>query len=97
GAVSSSLRLIGSHGRLTVDESQPTLDRWMRTERRGRAIGGEAGKHAVTAAITEFLRDIREERVPRVGAHDGWAIAVAIDAAYRSAACGQPVATPRRD
>lgn len=88
--VSSTLRVIGSHGHLTVDESQPVLDTWRRKERRGARIGGDAGQHAVRAVLAEFVADIREGRSPRVGAADGWATVATIDAAYRSIRSGQP-------
>ena len=93
GALGSTLRLIGSHGHLTVDEQQPVVEVWGRTgsERRRQAIGGDPGSVAVTTAIAEFLRDIREGRPPLFGVADGRATIAVIEAAYRSAATGQPV------
>lgn len=98
GPLSSTLRLIGSHGHMTVDENAPALEIWGVTSqgRRQRPIGGDPGSVAITRAIAEFLRDIREERVPRFGVHDGRATIVAIEAAYRSAETGQP-ATVRQE
>lgn len=90
-AVSSTLRVIGSHGHLVIDESQPTLDVWQRKERRGRRIGGDAGLRAVQAVLRNFVDDIRLGRTPRLTASDGWATVAAIDAAYRSLGSGQPV------
>jgi myo-inositol 2-dehydrogenase / D-chiro-inositol 1-dehydrogenase len=90
-AVSSTLRVIGSHGHLAIDESQPVLDVWQHKERRGRRIGGDAGMRAVQAVLRNFVDDIRHDRTPRVTASDGWATVAAIDAAYRSISVGQPV------
>ena len=95
GAVSASLRLIGSHGHLTIDEGQPILDVWQPGERRGVPIGGNAGQRAVQAVFERFVDDIRLERQPHFSARDGWATLAAIDAAYRSLAAGQPVAVAR--
>jgi myo-inositol 2-dehydrogenase / D-chiro-inositol 1-dehydrogenase len=90
-AVSSTLRVIGSHGYLAIDESQPVLDVWQHKERRGRRIGGDAGMRAVQAVLRNFVDDIRHDRTSRVTASDGWATVAAIDAAYRSISVGQPV------
>jgi predicted dehydrogenase len=90
-AVSSTLRVIGSHGHLAIDESQPILDVWQRKERRGQRIGGDAGLRAVQAVLRNFVDDIRLNRTPRFTASDGWATVAAIDAAYRSLSAGQPV------
>lgn len=90
-AVSSTLRVIGSHGHLAIDESQPVLDVWQRKERRGHRIGGDAGTRSVQAVLTSFVDDIRLDRMPRLTASDGWATVAAIDAAYRSIRIGQPV------
>ncbi|MDQ2786657.1 MAG: Gfo/Idh/MocA family oxidoreductase [Chloroflexota bacterium] len=87
----STLRLIGSHGHLTVDENRPQLDIWSTvTERRGRTVGGEAAQSAVATEIGAFIRDIREDRTPLYGVDDAGATIAAIEAAYRSLATGQP-------
>lgn len=91
GAVSANMRLIGSHGHLTLDESQPVLDAWWPKERRGLPIGGDAGQEAVRAVIQHAIDDLRVERQPLFTAADGWATIAAIDAAYRSVTAGQPV------
>lgn len=91
GAVSANLRLIGSHGHLTLDESQPVLDAWRPKERRGLPIGGDSGQEAVRAVIHHAIDDLRAQRQPLFTAADGWATIAAIDAAYRSVTVGQPV------
>jgi predicted dehydrogenase len=85
------LRVIGSHGHLTIDESQPVLDIWRRKERSGVRIGEDAGQRAVQDVLGAFVEDIRRSRTPRVTAADGWATIAVIDAAYRSIELGQPV------
>lgn len=95
GAVSSSIRLIGSHGHLTLDEGQPALDAWRPGERRAIPIGGDAGQHAVRAVIEHAVDDLGHGRQPLFTAHDGWATVAVIDAAYRSLETGQPVTVQR--
>lgn len=89
--VSSTMRVIGSHGHLTVNESQPSLDVWRPRERSAQTIGGDAGKRATLAVIEHFVDDIRVGREPLFTAHDGWATMAVIDAAYRSLEMSQPV------
>lgn len=96
-AVHSTLRVIGSHGHLAIDESQPVLDVWQRKERRGIRIGGDAGQLAVQAVLRGFVEDVRRNRAPQVTARDGWATLAAIDAAYRSIQARQPVEVPSWD
>ena len=96
GTGASTLRLIGSHGFLTIDENRPQLDIWSTTtDRRGRTIGGESAASTVTTQIHAFIRDIREGRTPLYGVEDAWATIAAIDAAYRSLATGQPARIDR--
>src|SRR5437763_585191 len=91
GAGSSELRIIGSHGHLTIDENRPQLDVFSTaTERRGLPIGGESARGSVATEIGEFIEDIRDNRAQLYGVEDGWAAVAAIDAAYRSVAAGQP-------
>ena len=100
GSGSSELRILGSHGHLTIDENRPQLQIWSTTtERRGRAIGGESARSTVTTEIAEFVRDILEDRTPFYGLTDGWAAVATIEAAYRAIATGQPARVadyPRR-
>lgn len=91
GTGASTLRLIGSHGHLTIDENRPELTIWSTaTERRGRTIGGDAVQQTVGAEIAAFLDDIRAGRDPLYGLADGWAAVATIAAAYASLATGQP-------
>lgn len=96
-AVHSTLRVIGSHGHLTIDESQPVLDIWQRKERRGTRIGGDAGQRAVEAVLRNCVNAVRDDRAPQFTATDGWATVAAIDAAYRSIQARQPVEVPSLD
>lgn len=98
GTGSSTLRLIGSHGHMTIDENRPQLDFWsMVTERRGRTIRGESAPSTVATQVGEFIRDIREDRTPLYGVRDAWATIAAIEAAYRSLATGQPATVTEKD
>jgi myo-inositol 2-dehydrogenase / D-chiro-inositol 1-dehydrogenase len=93
GHTASTLRLVGSHGYLTVDEDQPQIDIWSAEPGlRARPIRGEAAQTGSQTLINTFIQDILEDRTPLYGPRDGWATVAAIDAAYRSVATGQPVA-----
>lgn len=89
--VSSTMRVIGSHGHLIINESQPSLDVWRPKERRAQTIGGDAGERAIQAVIEHFIEDIRQKRQPLFTADDGWATVAVIDAVYRSLEVSQPV------
>lgn len=91
GSGSSEVRIIGSHGHLTVDENRPQMTIWSTaTERRGRTIGGESARGTVATEIDEFIRDILADRTPLYGLADGWAAIATIEAAYRAVQTGQP-------
>jgi predicted dehydrogenase len=93
GTGASTLRLIGSHGHLMIDENRPQLDIFSTaTERRGRTIGGDSALTTVATEIHAFIRDIREDRVPLYGVRDAWATMATIFAAYESLHTGQPAA-----
>lgn len=92
GTGASTLRLIGSHGHLTIDETRPQLDIFSTvTGRRGRTIGGESAPTTVATEIAAFIRDIREDRAPLYGVRDAQATMATIFAAYTSLRTGQPV------
>jgi myo-inositol 2-dehydrogenase/D-chiro-inositol 1-dehydrogenase len=97
GSSSSELRILGSHGHLTIDENRPQVQIWSTTtERRGRTISGE---NIVATEIAAFVRDILEDRTPMYGLADGWAAVATIEAAYRAIETGQPARVadyPRR-
>jgi myo-inositol 2-dehydrogenase/D-chiro-inositol 1-dehydrogenase len=93
GTGASTLRLIGSHGHLTIDENRPQLDIYSTTtERRGRTIGGDSAPTTVATEIHAFIRDIQEGRTPLYGARDAAATMATIFAAYESLRTGQPAA-----
>jgi predicted dehydrogenase len=91
GTGASTLRLIGSHGHLTIDENRPQLDIFSTvTERRGRTIGGESAPTTVATEFEAFIRDIRDDRAPLYGVRDAAATLATIFAAYASLRTGQP-------
>jgi predicted dehydrogenase len=93
GHTASSLRLVGSHGYLTIDEDEPQIEVWgAEPGLRAYPIGGAAAQNGTIALINNFIQDILEDRTPLYGPRDAWATVAAIDAAYRSAQAGQPVA-----
>jgi predicted dehydrogenase len=91
GTGASTLRLIGSHGHLTIDENRPQLDIFSTvTERRGRTIGGESAPTTVATEIHSFIQDIQGDRTPLYGVRDALATMATIFAAYESLRTGQP-------
>ncbi|WP_445528779.1 Gfo/Idh/MocA family protein [Streptomyces cyslabdanicus] len=92
--VSSSLRVLGSHGHVLADEDAPSIS--VRTADGGsasRQVGGPAGVTALRRLFTEFRDDIRHGRTPLVTAADIHAAVAVVEAALASARRdGAPVA-----
>ena len=92
GPISSTIRLLGSHGFLTINEDQPTVQYWGEDENQNNwPITGEAGEVAFTTEIKEFIRDILEDRKLLYTINDALAAMAVIEAAYESVRQGQPV------
>lgn len=92
--VSSSLRVLGSHGHVLADEDAPSVTvRGADGGSVSRRIGGAAGETALRRLFTEFRDDIRYGRTPLVTAADIHAAVAVVDAALSSARQdGAPVA-----
>ncbi len=90
GPGTSTLRVIGSHGHLWLDEDDGRIEQWTPAAMSMAPIGEPAASQAVRAMLDEFVTAIRTGREPLFGARDGWAVAAVVEAAYRSARCGQP-------
>lgn len=96
GPIASSLRLLGSHGFLSLNEEQPVVQYWGEdANQRGWSIAGEAGEVAFQTEIKEFIRDILEDHPPLYTIQDAWATMAVIEAAYESVRQGQPVKVAR--
>lgn len=95
GHQASSLRLLGSHGYLTIEEEQPQIQGWGEPGRSSWPIMGDGVQKGLVNQIAAFVRDIRENRTPLYQPGDAWATVAVIDAAYRAIATGQPVAVER--
>ncbi|MFF1464057.1 Gfo/Idh/MocA family protein [Streptomyces sp. NPDC058330] len=84
--VSSSLRVLGSHGHVLADEDAPSVTvRAADGGRLSRRIGGPAGVTALRRLFTEFGDDIRLGRTPSVSAADIYAAVAVVEAALSSA------------
>lgn len=90
GPGTSTLRVIGSHGHLWLDEDDGRIEQWTAGALAAAPLGEPAASQAVRAMLEEFVADIRLGRQPLFGARDGWAAAAVVEAAYRSARSGQP-------
>ncbi|MGH3436634.1 MAG: Gfo/Idh/MocA family protein [Sciscionella sp.] len=92
--ISSTFRILGSHGHLCVDESEPTL----RVRRRGeaaatqRTIGGAAGAAALRACFTQFFAAIEHGPSVTLGIADISRALNTLDSARQSIRTQTPVA-----
>ncbi|MFF4792123.1 Gfo/Idh/MocA family protein [Streptomyces sp. NPDC001276] len=92
--VSSTLRVLGSHGHVLADEDAPSVSvRGADGAGVSRQVGGPAGVTALRRLFTEFRDDIRHGRTPLVTAADIHAAVAVVEAALGSARRnGAPVA-----
>ncbi|MCU4183325.1 Gfo/Idh/MocA family oxidoreductase [Acidiferrimicrobium sp. IK] len=91
-AVGSTIRVVGSHGSLVIDEGAPSLS--------GRRVGGSverstiglpSGDSALRACFADFARAVRGEAPPCVTLEDISRAVRVQDAARKSIATGRPV------
>lgn len=93
--VSSSLRVLGSHGHVLADEDAPSVAvRGADGERVSRQVGGPAGLTALRRLFTEFCDDIRYGRTPLVTAADMYAAVAVVEAGLASAHLDGTPVTP---
>ncbi|GHE42131.1 oxidoreductase [Streptosporangium violaceochromogenes] len=83
-------RVLGSHGHLTVDEDRPALDRFGPGGLERWPLDGAAASEGVRLFLGTLVGDLLAGQAPGYGPADGWATVAVVDAAYRSAASGQP-------
>lgn len=94
GPVSSSIRVLGSHGHVLADEDAPAVS-VRGTDGRGvsRQVGGPAGSTALRRLFTGFRDDVHHGRTPLVTVADIHAAVAVVEAAVTSARQGgAPVA-----
>ncbi len=87
-----SLRLLGSHGDLTVDEDEPHLSRYDRQDARQEPVFGPSARATLERCLDHVVETCRAGQPPDYTVADGWATLAVIDAAYRSIASGEPAA-----
>lgn len=92
--VSSSLRVLGSHGHVLADEDAPSITvRAVGGHSTAHQISGPASATALRLLFTEFCDDIRYGRTPLVTAADMYAAVAVVEAALSSGReGGAPVA-----
>lgn len=98
GPVSSSIRVLGSHGHVLADEDAPLVTvRGAAGGSSSRQVGGPAAQTALRRLFTEFCDDIRYGRTPLVTAADIHAAVAVVEAGQASAlGGGTPVAPATR-
>lgn len=92
GPNASSIRVLGSHGHLSIDDERPSV-RQFHTDGTSTTtvVGGGAVAAALTWTFEDFLTARATGRSPAYTAKDAAAAIEVISAAYNSAETGQPV------
>ncbi len=92
GANTATVRVLGSHGYASSDDDKPTVLQFAGSGGvTARPIGGFGSDNAVSSFLTHLLDRLPRRIAPDYSIADARASMRVIDAAYRSAACGQPV------
>lgn len=96
-AVSSSFRIVGSHGALTFDEAEAAVRLRRTTDAAGGrlTVGGDPGDRALRACFDEFLAAVRGERPTVLGIAEMTEALAVIDAARMSLRSSVPVPVRR--
>ena len=89
-----TMELVGEKGMVSVDGFKQISTVY--NAERPRPYWTYWGSDANQSMIDEFAAAIREQRDPAVTGHDGFKAVEIVDAVYRSASSGHPVALPAR-
>lgn len=87
-----TLQVLGEHGMVTADAYRPVVSSYDDTA--GKATEIVVGGDNSRAMLAEFVASIAEDRPMSPDGMDGYRVTEIVDAAYRSAELGQPVALP---
>lgn len=92
GPVSSTIRILGSHGNASSDDDKPQVSRY---ETSGGIsalpVGGPSSVAILRIMLTRYVQDLLSGRTPSYGFKDAAASFAVIEAAYESVKQGQPV------
>lgn len=92
GPVSSSIRILGSHGNASSDDDKPQVSRF---DTAGGVsalpVEGPSSIAILRRMLNQWEQDLRSGSSPAYGLADAAASLAVIDAAYASVAAGQPV------
>lgn len=92
GPVSSSIRLLGSHGNAGSDDDKPQVSRYDTSGGvSALPVDGPSSVAILRLMLGQYVQDLRAGRTPGYGFKDAAASLAVIDAAYASAEQGQPV------
>lgn len=95
GPVSSTIRILGSHGNASSDDDKPQVSRY---DTGGGIsalpVGGPSSVAILRIMLGRYVQDLRSGRTPSYGLQDAAASFAVIEAAYASVESGQPVQVP---
>lgn len=92
GPLASSVRVLGSHGYLTLDDETPSVRRYaVDGSSAAQVVGDGAVTQAVHWTVDQFLAARRSGRSPAYAVRDAVHTVEVIEAAYESARTGKPV------
>lgn len=92
GPVSSSIRILGSHGNASSDDDKPQVSRFDTTGGvSALPVEGPSSVAILRRMLNQWVKDLRGGNRPAYGLADAAASLAVIDAAYASLSEGQPV------
>jgi predicted dehydrogenase len=92
GPVSSSIRILGSHGNASSDDDKPQVSRYDTSGGiSALPVGGPSSVAILRIMLGQYVQELRAGRTPRYGLQEAGASLAVIEAAYASVATGQPV------
>ncbi|PYI39555.1 gfo/Idh/MocA family oxidoreductase [Arthrobacter psychrolactophilus] len=92
GPVSSSIRILGSHGNASSDDDKPQVSRYDTAGGiSALPVGGPSSVAILRIMLKQYVQELQSGRTPTYGLHDAAASFAVIEAAYDSVKSGQPV------
>ncbi|MGO2541598.1 MAG: Gfo/Idh/MocA family protein [Specibacter sp.] len=92
GPVSSTIRILGSHGNASSDDDKPQVSRYDTSGGiSALPVGGPSSVAILRIMLTQYVQDLLSGRTPSYGFKDAAASFAVIEAAYASVKQGQPV------
>lgn len=92
GPVSSSIRILGSHGNASSDDDKPQVSRYDTAGGiSALPVGGPSSVAILRIMLKRYVQDLCSGRTPSYGLQEAAASFAVIEAAYASVDCGQPV------